>query len=137
MVNIFKTALCVLALILILAGVCGCANEQTVEVVSVSSVGPPVPAGPTVEIILENTGEEPVTELTATLKLEKSYDFNFEVTDSSPLLPGESSGRTKTLLGPGSNIGSDETYSLKISGKLQSGKNFSYTKKVRIEFIVS
>ena len=135
-----------LILILILIGVTGCQSQnepghqlplswlQPIEVVSVSGPIPPYnPGGPTVEITLKNVGEVPVIYLKATLKLERTYEFDFvNVTPSNPLLPGESSNETRNLIGPGSGISSDTSYPLTINLTLQSGAPLVYTKQVQI-----
>jgi hypothetical protein len=128
-----------LAVILLLMEATSCQsqsqNQQPIEVTSVlGPIMPPNPGGPTVEITLKNVGEEPVTYLKATLKLERAYEFGFvNVSPSNPLLPGESSNETRNLIGPGSGISSDTSYPLEIRVTLQSGDTLIYTKQVQIK----
>ena len=130
-ITIFST----LILLCVLMGATGCQsqsqNQQPIEVISVSGVGPPNPGGPFVEITLKNVSEDPVTSLKATLELERDYEFGFvNVTPSNPLLLGESSNETLSLIGGG--YGTETSYPLTITVTLQNGDTLTYTKQVQI-----
>jgi hypothetical protein len=88
--------------------------------------------GPNVEIILKNVANEPVVSLMAVFdNLGPPYFyFNFDVGTSNPLLPGESVNRTQALMNAG--FGDGVLYPLTMTGTLQSGATFSYTKQVKI-----
>ncbi|MGI0017145.1 MAG: hypothetical protein ACREA1_00385 [Nitrosotalea sp.] len=101
-----------------------------IDIVSVKSVLPVTPGGPTVQITLKNTGIKPITSLEATLRLNNSYVFNFtNVTPSQPLAVGNSVSDTKILIGGGFTTGFQ--YGLAITGT-QDGKPFSYDVNVHI-----
>ncbi len=108
-------------------------NQQSVDVISIKQVEPPIPAGPTVEIILKNVGNLPIFSLIAHLELERTYEFDFDVADSNPLLPGETISKTMTLIGPGSGISSNSFYSLTINATLQNTSTITYTRQVKIQ----
>jgi len=125
--------LVVLASFLILiTALTACGTQfRPIEVVGVVGPIPPFnPGGPTVRITLKNTGSESVTQLKATLELEKSYEYNFEINASDPLLTGGSIFAQQTLIGGG--ISSETSYPLKISATLQSGSIIAYTVQVMI-----
>jgi Leucine-rich repeat (LRR) protein len=107
-------------------------NQQPIEITSVlGPIGLPNPAGPIVEITLKNVGVEPVISLTATLELNISFDFTFNVTSSNPLQPNRSTSDTLCLI-RGGFIGGNVSYPLKIHATLQNGAKFVYTKLVQI-----
>jgi hypothetical protein len=107
-------------------------GQEPVEIVSVTGPIPPYnPGGPVVEITLRNAGSEPVTSLTATLDTGTAKEFTFDVTPSSPLLTGESTSTKETMIS--SSFSYTVSYPLSISGTLQSGDTFSYTKQVLIK----
>jgi heat shock protein HslJ len=106
-------------------------NQQPIEVVSVSGPLPPInPGGPIVEITLKNVSSEPVISLVATIELGRTFTFNFDVTSSNPLLPGENISTRLTLISGG--FSDNISYPLNINGTLQNGATFAYTKQVRI-----
>lgn len=108
-------------------------NQQPIEIISV--VGPlqPInPGGPIVEITLKNVATNPVVSLSASLELgaPRPFAFNFDVTPSAPLQPDKSTSDRLTLIGGG--FGDSLLYPLTISGTLQNGDSFVYTKRVHI-----
>ncbi len=101
-----------------------------IDIVSVKSVLPVTPGGPTVQITLKNTGTKPITSLKATLHLNNSYVFNFtNVTPSQPLAVGNSASDTEILIGGGFTTGFP--YGLAITGT-QDGMPFGYDVNVHI-----
>jgi hypothetical protein len=106
-------------------------NQQPVEIVSVLGPLQPInPGGPIVEITLKNVAVEPVISLAAVLELNRSFNFDFDVTSSNPLLPYNSISAKLTLIGEG--FSDNISYPLKISGTLQDGATFAYTEQVQI-----
>ena len=109
-------------------------NQQPIEVVSITGpLEPLTPAGPTVELTLKNVGVEPVISLTAFfVEFTKPgpHDFDFAVTSANPLLSGKSISDTLTLINGG--FGNNTPYHLTITGTLQNGATFTYTKQVEI-----
>jgi hypothetical protein len=107
-------------------------NQQPIEIMSVlGPVGPANPGGPIVEITLKNVVVEPVISLTATLELNRFFDFTFNVTPASPLQSNRSTSDTRCLIG-GGFTGGNVSYPLKIHATLQNGAKFVYTKLVQI-----
>jgi hypothetical protein len=124
----------ILAALLVGFTACG-TTTTTIEVVGVVGPLPPYnPGGPSVEITLKNNAAEPVISLKATLELQQSYEFDFGVSESSPLAPGAIASKTQTLLNGG--ISSDISYPLAISATLQSGSVISYTVQVKISVLL-
>lgn len=108
------------------------ATSQPVEVVSVTGSVPPInPGGPVVEITLKNVSAEAITSLAASLKLNRDFDFAYDVTPAEPLFPGSSISTSLILINGG--FSDNTTYPLLISGAQQSGATFSYTKQVQIK----
>jgi hypothetical protein len=117
-------------------------GQEPIEVVSATGPWPswyedgkPVynPGGPIVEITFENVSDEPVIFLGASLdanRPDRPFEFNFDVTISKPLMPGESISARQTLIGGG--FADSLAYSLTINGTLQSNVAFFYTKQVLI-----
>lgn len=106
-------------------------NQEPIEILSVSGPLQPInPGGPIVEITLQNTGTESVVSLAATLELTRSFNFSFDVTSSNPLQSGKSISSKLTLIGGG--FGDNTQYPLTISGTLENGTTFNYTKQVQI-----
>lgn len=89
------------------------------------------PGGPIVEITLKNVAVEPVVYLAASLELNRSFNFDFDVTPSNPLLPDKTISSKLTLIGGG--FSDNVSYPLIIEGSLESGTEYSYTKQVQIE----
>lgn len=89
---------------------------------------------------LKNVGEAPITFLNATLSIgppltnpggfNQLFTFAFNMSSSSPLLPGQGAQCTRTLIGVGLQTGSD--YPLTIDGAFTNGTQFSYTVQVQI-----
>lgn len=105
-----------------------------ITVVSVQGMKPYVPAGPTIKVTLKaSTADAPVTGLSATLSIiAKNQTFNFpDITQSSPLMPGQTTSQTLTIVGPAA-YDSDSTYPLLIEGTLQNGQKFNYVIRVMI-----
>jgi len=107
------------------------ATQQPIDVVSVSGPLQPInPGGPVVEITLKNVGAEPVVTLNANLETSRTFTFNFAISSSNPLLPGETISAKLTLIGGG--FSTSLSYPLTINGTEQNGDTFSYTKQVYI-----
>ena len=107
-------------------------NQQPIEIISVLGPLQPInPGGPIVEITLRNVGAEPVVTLAATLELSRSFNFNFDVTSSNPLLPDKTISAKLTLIGGG--FSDSLSYPLTINGALQNGATFAYTQQVMIK----
>jgi len=111
-------------------------SGSPVEVVSVTGPVPPYnPGGPVVSVALKNVGDISITSLNATLPSVPGgssvpYSFVFNVSSSSPLLPGQSIQETRMLIG--ASIDSSLEYPLQVSGTLVNGTQFSYTVKVQV-----
>ncbi|MFA5078538.1 MAG: hypothetical protein WC541_03530 [Dehalococcoidia bacterium] len=131
-INILSVAL---AIILMSLGGAACGSNsqnQSVEIVSVTGPIPPItPGGPTVEITLKNISVEPITGLTATLVAGRSFDFNFDVSPSAPLLPGASISQKSILIGGG--FSDDDLYPLTVKATQQSGATSVFTQQVQIK----
>ncbi len=125
----------VLAVMLISLGGAACGSvpqSQSVEVVSVTGPIPPItPGGPTVEITLKNMSVEPITGLTATLVAGRSFDFSFDGSPSTPLMPGASISQKSILIGGG--FSGDALYPLTVKATLQSGATSVFTQQVQIK----
>jgi hypothetical protein len=107
-------------------------DQQPIEITSVlGPIGLPNPAGPIVEITVKNVGAQPVVSLIATLKLDRSFDFTFNVTPSNPLRPDGSTSDTHCLIGGGFTAG-NVSYPLEIHATLRDGAEYTYTKLVQI-----
>lgn|SRR5574337_454511 len=101
-----------------------------IDIISIKSILPMTPGGPTVQITLKNTGTTPITSLKATLHLQNSYTFNFtNVTPSQPLTAGNSASDSEILIGGGFTTGFP--YGLTITG-IQDGVQFGYDVNVNI-----
>jgi hypothetical protein len=139
--------LSILAIVLILViGLTACSNAapttttptgmpqyRPIEVVGITGPMPPInPGGPNVIVTLKNNGGEPLVQLKAVLKLEKDYEFVFDVSAAAPLAAGQSISLQQTLLGPGSTFNSEDTYTLEISATNQSGAVFNYNVQLMI-----
>jgi len=124
-----------LAAVLVLVGGAACngrSQNPAVEIISVTGPIPPfTPGGPAVEITLKNVSAEPITGLTATLVAGRSFDFNFEVAPSSPLMPNGSISQKISMIGGG--FSDNVLYPLTIKATLQSGTTAVYTQQVQIK----
>ena len=106
-------------------------NQQPIEIISVLGPLQPInPGGPIVEITLKNVAVQPIVSLAASLELGRSFNFDFDVTSSNPLLPEKSVSAKLTLIGGG--FSDNISYPLTINGTLQNGATFAYTKQVQI-----
>ena len=106
-------------------------SEEAIEVVSVLGPSQPInPGGPIVEITLKNISSESIIALSATLELNKSFVFSYDVSASNPLPTGKSIGVKLSLI----NAGYDASlsYLLTINGTQQNGETFVYTRQVKI-----
>jgi len=131
-INILCVALAVMMISLVGAACSSGSQIQAVEIISVTGPMPPItPGGPTVEITLKNASTEPITGLTATLVAGRSFDFNFDVSPSAPLMPNASISRKLIMIGGGFN--DDALYPLTIKATLQSGATAVYTQQVQIK----
>lgn len=107
-------------------------NQQLIEIISVSGPLEPInPGGPIVEITLKNVAAEPIVSLSASLELNSSFNFDFDVSPSNPLLPDKIINSTLTLIGGG--FSDNVSYPLTIEGNLESGTEYSYTEQVQIK----
>jgi hypothetical protein len=110
-------------------------NQQPIEVVSVLdtyTTGQTVnPGGPEIEITLKNVSNESVVSLAAALELlsipansglRSSWNYDYDVTPSHPLLAGKSISAKNRLIGGGL-----DAYVVTINGTLQNGATFTYT----------
>ena len=105
-------------------------QQQPIKVISVSSPYKPGdtinPAGPKIKIILEDVSNEPIISLNTLLnekdQLNSPWTFDFNVTSSNPLLPGQSTSLTQVIVDGG--FGSGISYSLTINGTMQNGQHF-------------
>ena len=86
-----------------------------------------------VEITLKNTNVEPVVSLTAifTNLGPRDFDFEFDVSNSNPLLSGISISDSLTLIGAG--FDTNVSYPLTIEGTLQNGVTFNYVLQIEID----
>jgi hypothetical protein len=104
---------------------------QPIEVVSVQDTyqsGQTVtPGGPTIKITLKNISEEPIVSLNVTLEEggPRSFDYDFDVTKSNPLLPNELISSERRCIGGG--WGGGIPYFLIINGTMESGEVFTFT----------
>ncbi len=103
-------------------------NQQPIQVISVlEPPQTPNPGGGIVEITLKNVANEPVVSLAAILTIRGPFNYDFDVTPSHPLLPGNSISAQLRLIGPNDGFGGGIPYSVTINGTLQSGATFAYT----------
>ena len=104
-------------------------NQQTLEIISVLGPLQPVnPGGPIIEITLKNLAVEPIISLAAVLELNRSFNFNFDVTSSNPLLLDKIISAKLTLIVGG--FSDNISYPLTINGTQQNGATFAYTEQV-------
>jgi hypothetical protein len=104
---------------------------QPLEIVSVEGPLDPInPGGPVVGITIKNISEENIVSLNATLDLNMEFSFEFEVSDTNPLLPGDTVYAERILINGG--FADDILYPLEISGEFQDGPAFSYAEQVMI-----
>ncbi len=109
----------------------GSASNPPVVVISVSGpISPFNPGGPMVLISLENVSDQPIVSVMASLEINRSFDFNFDVSAASPWLPGNTISAQTTLINGG--FSDDQAYPLKISGTLKNGTTFNVTDQVMI-----
>jgi len=124
-----------LAVVIALFGGSACtggSQNQPVEIISVTGPMPPItPGGPAVEITLKNVSAEPITALTATLAAGRSFDFNYDVSPSVPLIPNGIISQKQTMIGGG--FSDNALYPLTIKATLQSGATSVYTQQVQIK----
>ena len=109
-------------------------NAGALTVVSVSILQPYNPAGPTIEVILQNNATNPVVSLQAVLFLsEHNYTYVFgDVSSSNPLLPNQDASQTDTLIGAG--FETNQPYPMEITGTLQNGSTFNFVTPVTIQY---
>lgn len=113
-------------------------GQEPLAVVSVIGPIPPYnPGGPVIEITLKNVSVEPVISLITGLGIDRAgppnmppFTFTFKVTPGNPLLPGNTTSTTQTLIGGG--FSDNVTYPLTINGTLQNGTSVVYAKQVKI-----
>jgi hypothetical protein len=107
-------------------------NADPLTVVSASILQPYNPAGPTIEVILQNNAANPIVSLQAVLSLSgQNYTYVFDdVSSSNPLLPYQDASQTDTLIGAG--FETNQTYPMEIIGTLQNGSSFDFIAPVTI-----
>ena len=117
-------------------------EKNIIEVISVTGPVPPyTPGGPTIKIVLKNVSTRPVISLTAELEIPRnttlpfdhdvSLQFNYDVSEQNPMMPGESSSATSILIGP-KGFDNNVMYSLKVHGSLKDEQTFNYTTETEI-----
>jgi hypothetical protein len=76
--------------------------SSPVSVVALESVPPNTPAGPTVQLTLQNVGSTPIANLSAVLTLQHPYTFYFpNITSTSPLAGGQTVSISAVLFDAG------------------------------------
>ena len=106
--------------------------NHVVDVVSIKSVPPVTPGGPTIQITLKNNNAKPVTSLNVTLGLNNNYIFDFKnVTESNPLTYGNSVSETKILIGGA--FSSESAYPVIING-IADNIPFRYSENASIPY---
>ena len=104
---------------------------RPIEIVSATGPHEPInPGGPIVEITAENVSIEPVILLEVTLEAGGTFVFHFDVSPSSPLLPGQSISERETLIGGG--FGDTVPVPVTINGRLEGNVAFFYVRSVVI-----
>ena len=115
-------------------------NEQPIEMVSALGPIPPFHPGDrynhegwTVEITLKNVSDKSIISLSAILLINAvdiiySSDVNFDTTSSNPLLSDKTISSKSILISASGSV----SYSLFMTGTLQNGTAFGYTKQVQI-----
>ena len=107
-------------------------STQPIEIFSVEGPLDPVnPGGPVVGITLKNISSDNIVSLNATLELERTFSFDFDVSAINPLLPGNTIYAEQYFIYGG--FAGDALYPLQISGTFQDGTAFAYTEQVMIE----
>jgi hypothetical protein len=107
-------------------------NEQPIKIISVEGPLEPInPGGPVVGIILKNISNDDIISLNATLELERTFSYEFDVSANNPLLPGDTIYAERILINGG--FADDTLYQLEISRICQDEAAFSYTEQVIIE----
>jgi hypothetical protein len=107
-------------------------DRQPIEIVSVEGpIGPINPGGPVVGITLKNISNNNIVSINVVLELERSFSFEFEVSDENPLLPGSTIYSERILIGGGFSV--SVSYTLEIRGTFQNGTIFVYSEQVTIE----
>lgn len=90
------------------------------------------PTGPKIGITVQNTHQQPVTELFGAIKTNLSFSFLFSIGGGSgPLDPGKTTSASTVGLA-GSSLNYDTPYPVTIFGKFQDGTPFNYTQMVEI-----
>lgn len=108
-----------------------------VWVKSVMLVPPYTPTGPTIEVTLTNAVEQmPIIDLTAVLSLAgETQAFAFiGVSASTPLLAGQSSSETKTVVVPVA-VNTTSTYPMTIAGTFQNGTKLFESVQVEVQLV--
>lgn len=122
-------------------------QNEPVGIVSVTGPMPPFnPGGPEVEITLKNISNESIYSLTATLTLENQltgsafgiypapFNFDFGITHSNLLLPGQTTSATLVLIGGGLEGGTSYPLIINAGFINDAGQalSTSYTKQVQV-----
>jgi hypothetical protein len=98
-------------------------------------VPPYAPGGPTIKVTLTNSEEQmPIASLSCVLSLAgKSQTFEFGgVSTSIPLLAGQSSSQSETIVGPAS-VNTTSIYPMTIAGAFQNGTKFFESVQVEVQ----
>jgi hypothetical protein len=109
--------------------------QEPVALVSIGTIPPMNPGGPTIEIVLKNVSAEPVLSLTASLGINRAgpsapITYSFNVTSTDPLQPGKTVSSKLNIIGGG--FDTEASYPLTINGTLLSGQAFGFTLQVKI-----
>ncbi len=123
------------AFVLVVLVGCSSTSEQPVEIVSFKGPVPPInPGGPNIEIVVKNVSNAPVVALKAEPDIKgapgQHYVLSFNVTESSPLEPGQTAAAAMTLINGGFQEGTE--YPVTLSGTLLGGRQFSYSVQAKI-----
>ncbi|MDD4924256.1 MAG: hypothetical protein PHF74_05425 [Dehalococcoidales bacterium] len=106
-------------------------QDQPIEIVSVKGPLEPInPGGPIVGITVKNISNNTIVSFRITLELDRTFRFEFDVSDTNPLLPNKTIYMEQILINGG--FADDIEYPLEINGTFQDGNTFSYTEQVVI-----
>ncbi len=123
------------ALLLFLPAGCSKAATRPVEVVSFRGPMPPInPGGPNIEIVVKNVSRTAIVALKAEPDIKgpltRHYVLNFDVSQGSPLQPGQSISSALTLINGGIQDGAN--YQVTLSGTFLGGRQFVYSVEAKI-----
>ena len=110
-------------------------SERPIEVLSLHvSSGPPLPAGPTMQISVKNIGAQAISSLSIELGIAvirpDFFSFSFQITALSPLLPNQTANAERLMTT--SSYVEGQYYPVFIHGYFQDGTDFDYTQYIQI-----